>query len=187
LALPTEYQLKVRLLHIEPPVWRRFLVRASVNLAKLHEILQDIMGWDNKHLYSFLVDDRVYEDPHPEAAGANARRTRLSTLRLAPGDRFQYVYDYGDDWYHELTVEDAVGGLRANQWAQCLDGENACPPEDSGGPPGYARVLEALERPDDLAFRELHEWIPPGFRPDVFDLRATNRILSVAHRYHRAV
>ena len=187
MALPTEYQLKVRLLEVTPAVWRRLLVRASVSLAKLHEILQDIMGWENKHLYTFLVGDRAFEAPHPDASGGNARRTRLTSLRLAPGDRFHYLYDFGDDWNHELTVEDAVGGLRAVDYAQCLDGANACPPEDCGGAHGYSQVLEALERPDDPAFRELLEWLPPGFRPDVFDLRATNRILSVAHRHNRAV
>ena len=49
------YQLKVHLLEIEPPMWRGFCVRGSVTLAKLHAILQDVMGWTNFHLYSFKI------------------------------------------------------------------------------------------------------------------------------------
>ena len=67
------------------------------------------------------------------------------------------------------------------------DGENACPPEDCGGPAGYAEILLALESPDDPAFRERLEWLDPSFRPTTFDVRATNRILQLAHRRKRAV
>jgi hypothetical protein len=40
-------QLKVTLTEVEPPVWRRLLVPADVTLAKLHDALQDAMGWTN--------------------------------------------------------------------------------------------------------------------------------------------
>ena len=185
--LQEEYQLKVTLLDVAPSVWRRLLVRHSVSLAKLHEILQDVMGWDNKHLYFFQVGDRAFEAPHPEAAGENARRCSLGSLGLKAGDRFLYLYDFGDDWHHDLTVEVPVGGLREPDYATCLDGENACPPEDCGGPHGYAQLLQALVRPDDPTFRERLEWLEPGFRPDVFDLRATNRVLRLVHRRKGAV
>ncbi|MGH6961546.1 MAG: IS1096 element passenger TnpR family protein, partial [Dongiaceae bacterium] len=34
------YQLKVTLGHVKPPVWRRLLVPASIELPALHRVLQ---------------------------------------------------------------------------------------------------------------------------------------------------
>ena len=47
------YQIKVGLLEINPLIWRRFLIPANVTLHRLHLVLQDVMGWQNYHLYRF--------------------------------------------------------------------------------------------------------------------------------------
>ena len=187
MALNHVYQLKIKLLDTQPSVWRRLRVRGSVTFAKLHSVLQDVMGWDDKHLYHFQIGDRAFEAPDPEASGENARRHRLGSLDLEPGHKFLYVYDLGDDWHHEVTVEGLSALLPDEDYPICIDGENACPPEDCGGPAGYAEILLALESPDDPAFRERLEWLDPSFRPATFDVRATNRILQLAHRRKRAV
>ena len=38
------YQLKIRLLGIEPEIWRRFSVPASISLDRLHDVIQIVMG-----------------------------------------------------------------------------------------------------------------------------------------------
>ena len=43
-------QLKIVLKGSKPPVWRRFLVKDSMTFHKLHNIIQDVMGWKNCHL-----------------------------------------------------------------------------------------------------------------------------------------
>jgi hypothetical protein len=175
------YQLKVTLAEIQPPIWRRLAVRGGTSLAKLHLILQDVMGWSNSHLYALRIGKKSYEDPDPEARGANARRVSLDQLKLRQGDEFEYDYDFGDDWRHILLVEAVVPPMPGAQYPVCLDGQRACPPEDCGGVSGYANILEALEHPADPEFREVLEWLDPGYDPETFDLRATNRILQLAH------
>ena len=175
------YQLKVRLLEIEPPIWRRLQVRGRTTLSKLHGILQDLAGWTNSHLYAFDVAGKRYEEPDPEAEGANARRAQLARLGLEVGDRFEYLYDFGDDWLHEVLLEEIRPADSDTVYPLCLDGARAWPPEDCGGVPGYADSLEALQNPADPEFREMLEWLPPGYHPEIFDLRATNRILDLAH------
>lgn len=174
------YQLKVRLLEIEPPVWRRLQVRGSTTLSKLHAILQDLAGWTNSHLYSFDVAGKRYEEPDPEAEGANARKAQLAGLGLKVGDRFEYVYDFGDNWCHGVLVEEILPPDSDSTYPICVDGARAWPPEDCGGPPGYDDILEALQHPSAPQFRELLEWLPRGYDPEIFDLRATNRILHLA-------
>jgi hypothetical protein len=175
------YQLKVRLLEIEPPIWRRLQVRGSTTLSKLHAILQDLAGWTNSHLYSFDVAGKSYEEPDPEAEGANARKTQLARLGLQVGNRFEYLYDFGDYWAHEVLLEEILPPDPDTVYPLCLDGARAWPPEDSGGPPGYDAILEALQNPSDASSGETLEWLPRGYDPEIFDLRATNRILELAH------
>ncbi len=39
------YLLKIQLLDIEPTIWRRFVVPASITLDRLHDVIQIVMGW----------------------------------------------------------------------------------------------------------------------------------------------
>ena len=61
--------------------------------------------------------------------------------------------------------------------AVCLDGAQACPPEDCGGPPGYEQLLETVANPNHPEHAEMKEWLGE-FDPAAFDLTATNRALA---------
>ena len=65
------------------------------------------------------------------------------------GSRLVYVYDWGDEWRHDVEVVELGTVDEAEPWAECLAGEGACPPEDCGGPPGY----HALPETDPAAAR----------------------------------
>ena len=54
------FQLRVSLIGIEPPVWRRLLVPQDLTLPRLHTILQVVMGWTNSHLHQFRVGDVTF-------------------------------------------------------------------------------------------------------------------------------
>ena len=59
----------------------------------------------------------------------------------------------------------------------CLEGAQACPPEDCGGVPGYYDALEALKRASTPERRSLREWLG-NYNPEHFDLQAINRRLQ---------
>ena len=42
--MPDIYQMKVTLMDSKPPIWRRIQVPADITLAKLHQVLQVVMG-----------------------------------------------------------------------------------------------------------------------------------------------
>ncbi|MCI0355920.1 MAG: plasmid pRiA4b ORF-3 family protein [Acidobacteria bacterium] len=165
---------------VEPPIWRRVLVRDTTTLAKLHAIIQDVMGWQNYHLYQFTVGDDEFEAPDPEATGDDATQTKLKDLQLRPGDSFGYLYDFGDDWQHVVTVEEYLRADPEQSYPYCTGGARNCPPEDSGGPHRYAEVLQILQNPEDPEYAELADWLGDGFHPEAFDVRTTNRILMLA-------
>jgi len=59
------YLLKIRLLDIEPEIWRRFVVPASITLDRLHDVIQIVMGWTDSHLHEFKIGKKRYTE-YPE-------------------------------------------------------------------------------------------------------------------------
>lgn len=47
------YQLKITLKDVSSPIWRSFVVPASITLDRLHDVIQIVMGWEDCHLHSF--------------------------------------------------------------------------------------------------------------------------------------
>ena len=183
-------ELQVTLLAVDPPVWRRVAVRSDLLLADLHHVIQAAMGWSDAHLHEFVTADGVRfaaNDPaiDPDGRGPDvhaAQGVRLLDVLPQPGAALRYAYDFGDGWEHRvelLAVRPPGAGERT---ATCVAGERACPPEDCGGPGGYADLVAALADPAHARHPELVEWLAAstraGFDPEVFDLAATNTHLQ---------
>jgi len=61
---------------------------------------------------------------------------------------------------------------------ECLDGARAAPPEDCGGPAGYADSLKAIADPEHEQHAELREWVGGDFDPERFEIADINRRLA---------
>jgi len=141
-------QLLVELDEVTPTVWRRVLVPTGVRMSRLHDMIQAAMGWTDSHLHVFTVGGARYGmcfDEHPEGEIDEQTVTVLQALRGQK--RFTYEYDFGDGWEHTITVEAEFRTPHALKFAICVAGENACPPEDVGGPGGFEYFLEVLADP----------------------------------------
>jgi hypothetical protein len=170
------YQLKVVLQDASPEVWRRVVVPGHWHLGQLHLVLQVAMGWTNSHLHEFEADGVRYGEPDLDS-GAEVRReatSRVHEVLPAVGARMLYTYDFGDDWRHELIVEQVGEPV---QQASCLAGERACPPEDCGGTWGYAEMLEAVSDPAHPEHETYAEWLAEDFDAEAFDPAVANRVL----------
>jgi len=170
------YQLKVTLLDTKPPIWRRIQV-SDCTLDKLHEHIQTAMGWTNSHMHHFRIDDKLYGDPmllaetFEELSYADSTRTKLSDI-LATSDqrsRFEYEYDFGDGWLHEVLFEGRSRAEPGKRYPLCVTGARACPPEDVGGVWGYVDFLEAIADPEHEAHDDMLEWVGGKFDPEAFD------------------
>jgi hypothetical protein len=176
------YQLKVVLLDTEPPVWRLVQVPGHANLGWLHAVLQVAMGWTNSHLHLFSADGERYSDPgHNDDVAIDELKVRdeaeAGLMQIAPGAgaRFNYEYDFGDSWNHEITVAKILPHDTAiASTAICLDGARSCPPEDSGGTWGYANLLEVLKNPKHPEHKSMKEWLDRTFDAETFDVAKTN-------------
>lgn len=181
-ASSTVYQFKTTLKGIKPPIWRRIQTK-DCTLDKLHEHIQTAMGWTNSHLHQFKIGGVIYGDPEllyegweDETPPVNSLRIKMSKIVPADGKRFrfEYEYDFGDGWEHEVLFEGCLQAEKGNRYPLCLEGERACPPEDVGGIHGYQEFLEAIADPKHEEHDSYLQWGGP-FDPEAFDAHAATR------------
>ncbi len=176
-------QLKVTLFEIRPTIWRRIQIK-DCTLGDLHEHIQTAMGWENCHMHEFVIDGERYGTAMPDDFGfgdeiKNESKVRLSELLPKNGKRyrFQYVYDFGDDWRHEILFEGYPPLEKAKKYPLCLEGERACPPDDIGGPWGFAEYLDALSDSDHERHDEFMEW-SGSFDPEDFSVEQVAKAMQ---------
>lgn len=173
------YQLKITLKNIKPTIWRKILVRGDITLFKLHEYIQVFMGWENCHMYEFRIGGQRYSLPDPDGDfifGIEINKDKDFKVcdLLSKGDKFGYVYDFGDNWQHDIKIEKVLESESGVIYPICLAGERACPAEDCGGPWGYQNMLEVLKDPEHEDYEDYYEWLGEEFDPEEFDLDEVN-------------
>jgi Plasmid pRiA4b ORF-3-like protein len=177
------YQLKITLRGVsKPPVWRRVLVPAGLSLDSLHEVIKRAMGWEGEHMHVFSDGWQHYGVENAELDHADETEFAVAEMVEELGDKFSYVYDFGDDWEHEVRMEkvlppDALAGVPV-----CLAGKGACPPEDCGGAWGYTDLKAILADPADEEHEERLQWLglaaASDFNPAAFSLDEVNARLA---------
>ncbi len=172
-------QLKVELSYTDPPVWRTVVVPHDIRLDRLHNVIQQSLAWDDAHMHSFERDGVIYETPVPadmDMFGGlssrpvhDERKVTLDQVLTKARQKLDYTYDFGDDWLHLITLEKllpdepVIGRAKPKRIAVCVDGANAAPPEDCGGPPGFENLKEALADPKHPDFDAMVEWCGDEF------------------------
>jgi hypothetical protein len=153
-------QIKVKLLGVtKPPVWRRLQLRADARLDHLHEMLVAAFGWRDYHMHCFSSGPEEFGVPDPELGFIDERRVMLGELIGGAGDRLRYTYDFGDDWQHEILVEELLDPDPELHYPVLVAAKGACPPEDCGGPWGYAELKEILADPSHEQHQEMLDWL----------------------------
>jgi Plasmid pRiA4b ORF-3-like protein len=155
-------QIKVTLLGVsKPPVWRRLQLRADTRLDRLHGLIQAAFGWEDYHLHSFTCGQEEFgpADPDLYLDFNNERDITLGELIGGVGDRLRYTYDFGDNWEHEILVEQLLDPDPETRYPVLIAAKGACPPEDCGGVWGYANLKEVLADPSHEEHQEMLEWL----------------------------
>jgi len=122
-------------------IWRRIAISGDHTLADLHDAIFNAFDRFDEHLYSFyftanpssksrsrLRGAPEYTHPHSQT-GKNAATTRIKSLRLKPKDKFEYLFDYGDDWWHEITLEEARPMETGQTYPRVIAAQGDSPPQ----------------------------------------------------------
>lgn len=104
-------------------VWRDVVVPENLTLGNLHLVIQQAMGWENRHLYRFDVNGKHYG---PDDLDEDA----ITLNQVFKTNPISYVYDFGDWWEHTVTL---VGNVPKMSETLVVAGQGKCPAEDSGG------------------------------------------------------
>ena len=125
IAMPANiYQLNVELVRmgfdeIEEEVSRVFELEGKQTLYDFHIKIQAAFGWDNDHMFSFYLGEEIFDRDNEYSANPmgehivssfgkptkSATETQLRDLDLSAGFSFWYLFDYGDELVHEVTVK----------------------------------------------------------------------------------
>jgi hypothetical protein len=189
------YQFKITLKNVSnPKVWRRIQIASDCTFEEFHRVIQYAFGWEFSHLYFFSptgYNSKPMIEPNSEGYeyyemldedSLDADTTLLSDIFVSEKMKFTYLYDSGDDWKHQITLEKILTD-DAIEKPLLLKGEGACPPEDCGGPWGYETLKETLADKKHPEHKELKEWL--GLRPRdnwdaaAFDIEAHQKIINL--------
>ena len=105
----------------------------------MHDIIQATFGWTDSHLFEFEVGNRVYGNPMPDdddfgSKIYKAKSICLKTLVERGVERFLYVYDFGDNWRHDVVIEEVRDGDAGIDYPSFVDGARAARPRMSAVP-----------------------------------------------------
>lgn len=174
------YQLKVTLKDSKPPIWRRVVVPGSIRLYDLHFVMQTLFDWSDSHMHCFHIHGQCYSQREFNLDDAEDEFwVILEDVVKRAGATLTYVYDFGDEWVHEIVVEKIQPAQGTNPAVECLAGERSGPPEDCGGIIGYDNLIEAINDKKHEQHRELKAWLGRKFDPEHIDLKAINAMLKV--------
>jgi Plasmid pRiA4b ORF-3-like protein len=130
-------------------IWRRIATRGDQTLEDLHFAIFDAFDRDDEHLYAFYLfrpgargrdkwrgavefaHPLSAEDPGPFADHPvhNAAETQIALLPLGPGTSLEYLFDFGDEWWHELTVEQTDATPDKKRYPRVIEKRGDSPPQ----------------------------------------------------------
>ena len=172
------YQFKITLKDIKPLIWRRIQVPKTYTFWDFHVAIQDSMGWFDGHLHEFEINNPltglktligIPEEEFADYKVLPGWKIKIADYFLRKNKSANYIYDFGDNWRHKITLEKILPKENNVTYPLCVKGERACPPEDCGGTSGYEDFLKIIGDPDDEQHKEMLEWIGGEFNPKHFD------------------
>ncbi len=183
------FQLKITLKGTKPPIWRRVQVDRFTTFEQLHYTIQIAMGWTNSHLHEFNIKGyRIAEtnkelDKYFRDKLTDASTVTLDSLISNTKEKFTYVYDFGDNWHHEILVEKILARDTKIKYPICIAGKLNCPPEDCGGIGGFYELLDIIDDNQHPEREDMLEWLGEPYNAEYFDKDKINQRLSLLNNY----
>jgi pRiA4b ORF-3-like protein len=182
-------RLKITLDDVEPTVLRRIEVPLAIRLDRLHLTIQAAMGWTNSHLYELRARDVGWGVPDPDWGDGplDASKAKLVDVLEDVGVKtLRYLYDFGDGWEHTIKIERLIDSEPGVVYPRLIEATGRCPPEDVGGPWGYAELIAAIDDPKHERHADLGDRIGDDFDPKIANVDArTQEVEALAQRWSR--
>ena len=164
-AEPNGYMtLKIELMNTK--ISRTIAVPEHITLEDLSDAIQEVMGWQGMHLWSFTDNRRdgaLYELPHkddgfpPFSRRLTLDASKVILRKVFPkrGAKMYYEYDFGDSWEHVVTRQ---ADPKTPEIA-CLKVQGPDGIEDIGGVWRLVDFINKMQTdPDCEEYADVREW-----------------------------
>ena len=151
-ALQSLYVLEVALLNDpltekfvkkNPQVIRTIEIRGDQTLADLHAIIFKAFDREEEHFYEFQLKGNGPNDPDADRYGlpsplqggsdneltGEVGSTQIGALGLSVGEPFGYWFDFGDDWWHQVSVVTIAQPQPKTSYPRITERIGASPPQ----------------------------------------------------------
>jgi hypothetical protein len=168
------HKLIIELKGSNPKIFRKVIVPENFTFDQLHIVIQITMTWQNSHLHQFflgqtfnstslapgyLEDDDFDDDDFgfgQKHAKHDSATTSLAEFVNNGTKKFNYVYDFGDNWEHEIRV--LAKPKTETLYPSCIDGAGPIIIEDCGGIWGFYNMLEVLNGKNSQEKKDYLDW-----------------------------
>jgi len=141
------YQFRVSIIGI-PKLYR--IIEASENCTfdDLHDAIFQAFDRFDEHLYSFFITRKdtkdirsIYDAPeiaHPMSLEdmigfgkmkKSTAKTRIGDADLNEKDVFHYLFDFGDDWWHRIKVQNINETKSNKKYLKIIKSVGESPPQ----------------------------------------------------------
>jgi Domain of unknown function (DUF6398)/Plasmid pRiA4b ORF-3-like protein len=150
-ALQALYVLEVAI--IDGPMTEEFIqknrqivrtieIQGEHTLADLHKMIFKAFDRVEEHLYEFQLKGEGPNDPNADRYGlamgmsdefergmaGDVTKTKIGALDLSVGEPFGYWFDFGDDWWHQVSVREMTKPQSKVKYPRITDRTGASPP-----------------------------------------------------------
>ena len=90
--------------------YRHIQISANATLYKLHQAILKAFEFEDDHEHAFFMDNHVwssadaYFSSKAESGDRLTKKYTLKKLKLAKGQKFKYILDFGDEWEFQCKV-----------------------------------------------------------------------------------
>ncbi|MGV3488127.1 MAG: plasmid pRiA4b ORF-3 family protein [Tuberibacillus sp.] len=201
------YQFKINLRGFKPPIWRRIQVDSRISFYEFHHVIQIAFAWENAHLHEFMFKEAGQhsyfegvsigmvqddEDMWSSRELIDERKVTLSKFFKNEKDRCLYVYDFGEDWEHEIVLEKVMEDDPNIKLPRCLKAMRLAPYEDSRSEFENDKIVNNKELTEEINedlekitdFMRLNEdWFDEGPEEEQASLKEFFQQVKMFHEY----
>jgi hypothetical protein len=114
-------------------------IRGNQTLEKLHECIFSAFDRFEGHMYEFQFGGKGPDDPKAKRyvlpsleeknTAGDLTRTTIGEIGLKVGDVFGYIFDYGDNWQHQINVSGITDSVPKGKYPRVTKRVGKSPPQ----------------------------------------------------------
>jgi len=123
-----------------PDIWRLSDIKGNQMLSSLHKAIFKAFDRHEEHQYSFFLSNRPYDQSSEYTSpgmgsggpGKLASRIRIDSVELYGGREFLYLFDYGDEWWHDVELVSVTERVTRASYPRVVKKNGKSPPQHPG-------------------------------------------------------